>query len=69
MVGWSLEVCFGLMERDLLECPSSWWSSGRLLIWDKTCSDYFAPSNLLATVNEAGTVAVQVKMLKNVKRT
>ena len=43
------------------------WSSGRLLVWDATCSDTFAYFNLSAAVIEAGAVALQTEKLKNNK--
>ena len=43
------------------------WSCGRLLVWDATCSDTFAYSNLSAAVTEAGAVALQAEKLKNNK--
>ena len=42
-------------------------SSERLLVWDATCSDTFAYSNLSAAVTEAGAVALQTEKLKNNK--
>ena len=43
------------------------WSSGRLLVWDATCSATFAYSNLSAAVTMAGAVALQAEKLKNKK--
>ena len=43
------------------------WSSGRLLVWDATCSDTFAYSNLYAAVTKAGAVALLEERLKNKK--
>ena len=43
------------------------WSSGRLLVWDATCTDTFAYSSLSAYVIEAGAVALQAEKLKNTK--
>ena len=40
------------------------WPSGRLLVWDATCSDTFAYSNLSAAVTEASAVALQAEKLK-----
>lgn len=43
------------------------WSSGRLLVWDTTCCDMLAPSNLLASVTEAGAAAAQTERKKTTK--
>ena len=40
------------------------WTSGRLLVWDATCSDTFAASNIHAAVTEVGAVAAQAEMNK-----
>ena len=40
------------------------WTSGRLLVWDATCSDTFAASNIHAAVTEAGAVAAQAELNK-----
>ena len=40
------------------------WTSGRLKVWDATCSDSFAASNIHAAVTEVGAVAVQAEMNK-----
>ena len=37
------------------------WFSGRLLVWDATCSDTLAYSNLPAAVTEAGAVTLQAE--------
>ena len=34
------------------------WKNGRLLVWDATCPDTFAPSYLASTTSDAGAVAV-----------
>ena len=33
------------------------WMSGKLLLWDATCPDTFAPSHLPSASSEAGAVA------------
>ena len=35
------------------------WSSGKLLVWDATCIDTFAPSYIAVALSEVGAVAVQ----------
>ena len=40
------------------------WKSGRLLVWDATCPDTFASSNLPSTTREAGAVAAQAERSK-----
>ena len=40
------------------------WTSSRLLVWDATCSDTFAASNIHAAVAEIGAVAAQAEMSK-----
>ena len=43
------------------------WASGRLLVWDATCSNTFAASNIGLAAAKAGAVAEkaeQPKMLK-----
>ena len=43
------------------------WSSGRLLVWDATCSDTFAPMNINSAVCEPGAVAAQAERKKIAK--
>ena len=43
------------------------WKSGKLLVWDATCSDTFAPSYSSRTTNEAGAVATQAEERKEAK--
>ena len=43
------------------------WKSGRLLVWDATCSETFAPSHLPSATREAGTVAAQAEQSKQEK--
>ena len=43
------------------------WSSGRVLVWDATCPDTFAPSHLHLASREAGAVANQAEQLKRAK--
>ena len=40
------------------------WTSGHLLVWDATCSDTFATSNIHAAVTEAGAVVAQAEINK-----
>ena len=40
------------------------WTSGRLLVWDATCSDTFAASNIHGAVTEAGAVEAQAELNK-----
>ena len=43
------------------------WKSGRVLVWDATCPDTFAPSHLQLAVREAGAVADQAERKKKDK--
>ena len=43
------------------------WKGGRILVWDATCSDTFAPSHLQLATREAGAVADQVERRKMAK--
>ncbi len=43
------------------------WKSGRLLVWDTTCLDTFAPSHLPSATREAGAVAAQAEQSKQEK--
>ena len=43
------------------------WKSGRVLVWDATCPDTFAPSHLQLATREAGAVADQAERRKIVK--
>ena len=45
------------------------WKSGKLLVWDATCPDTFAPSYSSRATNEAGDVATQVEERKEAKYT
>ena len=40
------------------------WSSGRLLVWDATCCDTFATSNLHLAVTDPGAVAARAENVK-----
>ena len=40
------------------------WSSGRFLVWDATCMDTFAPSNLPVAVTRTGAVAERAEGIK-----
>ena len=37
------------------------WKNGKLLLWDATCPDTFAPSHSSLASGEAGAVAAQVR--------
>ena len=41
------------------------WKSGRVLVWDATCPDTFAPSHLQLAIREAGAVADQAERKKD----
>ena len=43
------------------------WRSGRLLVWDATCPDTFAPSHLSRATSEAGAVAALTERSKHKK--
>ena len=43
------------------------WKSGRSLVWDATCSDTFAASNIQHAVREARAVAVEAEHRKRAK--
>ena len=43
------------------------WKSGRLLVWNATCPDTFAPSHLPSATREAGAVAAQAERSKQEK--
>ena len=43
------------------------WKSGRVLVWDATCPDTFAPSHLQLAIREAGAVADQAERKKKDK--
>ena len=40
------------------------WSNGRLLVWDATCVDTFAPSHLSMTASEVCAAANQAEQTK-----
>ena len=41
------------------------WSCGRMLVWDATCCDTFAPSHVRVAVCEAGAVAAKAEENKD----
>ena len=43
------------------------WKTGRVLVWDATCPDTFAPSHTHLATREAGTVAAQAEQRKRTK--
>ena len=43
------------------------WRRGRLLVWDATCSNTFAPSHLSRATSEAGAVAALAERSKHEK--
>ena len=40
------------------------WKNGKLLVWDATCPDTFAPSYTASATSEAGAVAAQAEEKK-----
>ena len=40
------------------------WERGRLVVWDATCSDSYAPSYITSAASEAGIVASQAEERK-----
>ena len=40
------------------------WKTGRVLVWDVTCSDTYAPSHISLATREAGAVAAQAEQRK-----
>ena len=45
------------------------WKFGKMLVWDATCPDTYAPSHISDATREAGAVAAQAERLKNAKYT
>ena len=43
------------------------WRSGKVLVWDATCPDTYAPSHVSTAAREPGAVAVQAEHLKMTK--
>ena len=43
------------------------WKTGRVLVWDATCPDTFAPSHISLATREAGAVAAQAEQRKHMK--
>ena len=43
------------------------WKCGRVLVWDATCPDTYAPSHLALAAREAGVVAIQAEQRKTEK--
>ena len=43
------------------------WKRSRILVWDATCWDTFAPSNLPQAIREAGAVAAKAEQIKEAK--
>ena len=43
------------------------WKSGKLLVWDATCPDTFAPSYEMSATSEAGAVAALAEVRKEAK--
>ena len=43
------------------------WKCGKLLVWDVTCSDTFAPSYLSSATSEVGAVATSAEEKKKMK--
>ena len=40
------------------------WKAGKVLVWDATCPDTYAPSHISAAAKGAGAVAAQAEHLK-----
>ena len=43
------------------------WKTGRVLVWDVTCPDTYAPSHISVATREAGAVAAQAEQRKRLK--
>ena len=43
------------------------WKTGRVLVWDVTCPDTYAPSHISVETREAGAVAAQAEQRKRLK--
>ena len=43
------------------------WKNGKLLVWDATCPDTFAPSYISSAISEAGAVASLAEQRKRAK--
>ena len=43
------------------------WKTGRVLVWDVTCPDTYAPSHISMATREAGAVAAQAEQRKRSK--
>ena len=43
------------------------WKTGRVLVWDVTCPDTYAPSHISVVTREAGAVAAQAEQRKRLK--
>ena len=41
------------------------WKQGKVLVWDATCPDTFAPSHLPSAAMSSGAVAQQVELVKS----
>ena len=59
-----LSRCEGKCPDEVTLVP---WKSGRLLVWDATCPDTFAPSHLPSATREAGAVAALAEQSKQVR--
>ena len=45
------------------------WKTGRVLVWDASCPDTFAPSHISLATRESGAVAAQAEQRKRTKYT
>ena len=43
------------------------WKTGRVLVWDVTCPDTYAPSHISVATRETGAVAAQAEQRKRLK--
>ena len=43
------------------------WKTGRVLVWDVTCPDTYAPSHISVATRGAGAVAAQAEQRKRLK--
>lgn len=48
-------------------CNIHLWKSGKVLVWDATCPDTYAPSHISAAVREVGALAAHREHQKTAK--
>ena len=63
-LGWNHQVSDGKRPDGVTITP---WTKGRILIWDATCIDTFAPSYVEEATREAGSVAAIAESRKRKK--